>query len=158
MFCLLKKNLIWKMFVVQLAILSTIFLGLLISNVLTVMLTALFIFEGIPGTTSKCTFWWTMKNYFQFLDENSNLQGADYYIFSLAISDLILALFLIPFSLISLSVGQWSFGPNICEFCAYLWFSLWLVNIYNFLLLSADRCLYITDKKYCQYKSRTRAR
>lgn len=92
------------------------------------------------------------------LDENLNFQGADYYIVSLAVSDLILGVLLIPFSLTSFFMEQWIFHPQICQFWAYMWFLLWLIKVFTFMLLSTDRRLYVTDKKYSYYTNHTKCR
>lgn len=92
------------------------------------------------------------------LDPCSLLQGVDYCIFSLALSDLLAGLLIGPFSIMSFEFQSWRFGDLLCKTIGFAMFALWAVNVNSLFWLSVDRLLYITDYKYCTYKQRTRAR
>lgn len=92
------------------------------------------------------------------LDPCSLLQGVDYCIFSLALSDLLAGLLIGPFSILSFEFNTWLFGDLLCKTIGFAMFALWAVNVNSLFWLSVDRLLYITDYKYCTYKMRTRAR
>lgn len=95
---------------------------------------------------------------FRYADPCSVLQGVDYCLFSLALSDLLAGLLIGPFSILSLEFRSWVFGDLLCKTIGFAMFALWAVNVNSLFWLSVDRLLYITDYKYCTYKMRTRAR
>jgi len=89
---------------------------------------------------------------------DTNLKGLqNWFIASLAVSDLFVGLFVMPLSLASELMGYWAFGDVICE----LWLStdvlLCTASILNLCLISLDRYWSIT-RAIAYIKQRTRRR
>lgn len=93
------------------------------------------------------------------IDPYSALQGIDYCIFSLAISDLINGILIGSLSAASIqSDYKWIFGETLCVAIGYLSYTLFAVNVNSIFWLAVDRFLYITDYRYGAYQMRTRTR
>ena len=64
---------------------------------------------------------------------------SNYYIISLALSDILQALCTMPLSILYLAVGRWPFGTSLCYFSAIVKYSLSKISIYTMVLMAVNR-------------------
>ena len=64
---------------------------------------------------------------------------SNYYIISLALTDILQASCSMPFSVAYLATGEWSFGTAACEFIAILKISLTKISTFNMALMALNR-------------------
>ena len=64
---------------------------------------------------------------------------SNYYIISLALSDILQALFTMPLSIVYLATGRWPFGTSLCYFSAIVKYSLSKISIYTMVLMAVNR-------------------
>ena len=64
---------------------------------------------------------------------------SNYYIISLALTDILQASCSMPFSVAYLATGEWSFGTAACEFIAILKLSLANISVLNMALMALNR-------------------
>ena len=64
---------------------------------------------------------------------------SNYYIISLALSDILQALFTMPLSIVYLTAGRWPFGTSLCYFSAIVKYSLSKISIYTMVLMAVNR-------------------
>ena len=64
---------------------------------------------------------------------------SNYYIISLALSDILQALFTMPLSVVYLATGRWPFGTSLCYFSAIVKYSLSKISIYTMVLMAVNR-------------------
>ena len=90
--------------------------------------------------------------------ERSLAGTQNWFIASLAVSDILVGLFIMPLSLTTELLGYWPFGSVLCD----LWLStdvlLCTASILNLVLISVDRYCSITRAvSYAQFRTRRRA-
>jgi len=90
--------------------------------------------------------------------ERSLAGTQNWFITSLAVSDILVGLFIMPLSLTNELLGYWPFGSLLCD----LWLStdvlLCTASILNLVLISVDRYCSITKAvSYAQFRTRRRA-
>ena len=90
--------------------------------------------------------------------ERSLAGTQNWFIASLAVSDILVGLFIMPLSLTNELLGYWPFGSVLCD----LWLStdvlLCTASILNLVLISVDRYCSITKAlSYAQFRTRRRA-
>lgn len=90
--------------------------------------------------------------------ERSLAGTQNWFITSLAVSDILVGLFIMPLSLTNELLGYWPFGSVLCD----LWLStdvlLCTASILNLVLISVDRYCSITKAvSYAQFRTRRRA-
>ncbi len=66
-------------------------------------------------------------------------QPSNYYIISLALSDILQALYSMPLTVASLATGRWPFGSSMCFFSAICKLSLANISIYTMALMALNR-------------------
>ena len=76
---------------------------------------------------------------------------SNYYIISLALSDILQALCTMPLSVVFLATGRWPFGTYLCYFSAITKFSLAKISIYTMVLMAINR--YYKIVKPAKYQS-----
>ena len=64
---------------------------------------------------------------------------SNYYIISLALSDILQALCTMPLSMVYLAAGRWPFGTLLCYFSAIVKYSLSKISIYTMVLMAVNR-------------------
>ena len=64
---------------------------------------------------------------------------SNYYIISLALTDILLASCAMPFSVAYLATGEWSFGTSACEFAVILKTSMTQTSVFNMALMALNR-------------------
>ena len=64
---------------------------------------------------------------------------SNYYIISLALSDVLQALCTMPLSIVFLAAGRWPFGTSLCYFSAIVKYSLAKISIYTMVLMAVNR-------------------
>ena len=64
---------------------------------------------------------------------------SNYYIISLALTDILQASCAMPFSVAYLATGEWSFGTSACEFVAILKLSMTKTSAFNMTLMALNR-------------------
>ena len=64
---------------------------------------------------------------------------SNYYIISLALSDVLQALCTMPLSIVFLAAGRWPFGTSLCYFSAIVKYSLAKISIYTMVLMAINR-------------------
>ena len=64
---------------------------------------------------------------------------SNYYIISLALSDILQALCTMPLSIAFLATGGWPFGTSLCYFSAIMKYSLAKISIYTMVLMAINR-------------------
>ena len=64
---------------------------------------------------------------------------SNYYIISLALSDILQALCTMPLSIVYLASGSWPFGTSLCYFSAIVKYSLSKISIYTMVLMAVNR-------------------
>lgn len=64
---------------------------------------------------------------------------SNYYIISLALSDILQALCTMPLSVVFLATGRWPFGISLCYFSAIAKYSLAKISIYTMVLMAVNR-------------------
>ena len=64
---------------------------------------------------------------------------SNYYIISLAMSDILQALCTMPLSIVYLASGSWPFGTSLCYFSAIVKYSLSKISIYTMVLMAVNR-------------------
>ena len=64
---------------------------------------------------------------------------SNYYIISLALTDILQASCAMPFSVAYLATGEWSFGTSACEFVAILKLSMTETSAFNMALMALNR-------------------
>jgi len=90
--------------------------------------------------------------------ERSLAGTQNWFIASLAVSDILVGMFIMPLSLTNELLGYWPFGSVLCD----LWLStdvlLCTASILNLVLISVDRYCSITKAvRYAQFRTRRRA-
>ena len=80
----------------------------------------------------------------------------NYYIISLALTDILQASCSMPFSVAYLATGEWSFGTAACEFIAILMLSLTKISVINMALMALNRYYKVvkTNKYQAIFKPR----
>ncbi|XP_066533627.1 trace amine-associated receptor 13c-like [Hoplias malabaricus] len=66
-------------------------------------------------------------------------------ILSLAVSDFLVGVFVMPFNLTRLTESCWIFGPSICMFFVLISFFVTSISIYNIALIAVDRYFAISN-------------
>ena len=64
---------------------------------------------------------------------------SNYYIISLALSDILQALCTMPLSIVFLAMGRWPFGASLCYVSAIVKYSLTKISIYTMVLMAVNR-------------------
>ena len=64
---------------------------------------------------------------------------SNYYIISLALSDILQALCTMPLSIVFLATGRWPFGSSLCYFSAIVKYDLSKISIYTMVLMAVNR-------------------
>ena len=77
---------------------------------------------------------------------------SNYYIISLAFSDIFQALFTMPMSIAMLMTGEWPFGTFACYFAAICKFALVKISVYTMVLMAVNR--YYKIVKPAKYQSK----
>ncbi|XP_070562362.1 beta-4C adrenergic receptor-like [Ptychodera flava] len=70
-------------------------------------------------------------------------KAADYLILNLSITDLLLGLLVLPFSIVHKLSGSWYFGPLACKFWQSFDICLCVQSVWAAMLLSIDKYLYV---------------
>ena len=95
-----------------------------------VILSFIFIF-GFLGNTLVC-----LAIYF---DKDLRQQQSNYFLFNLAMADLLTETFVIPFCVDALIEGNWVFGDPWCQVTAFVYYSLAIVGLETLAFISWDR-------------------
>ena len=69
------------------------------------------------------------------------------FIFNVAVADLCQSIFIIPFALASVYLGQWPLGPTACKVVALFKVIITLVSVQSLAGISLDRYFYIVKRK-----------
>ena len=87
-------------------------------------------------------------------------EPANVFLFSLAITDILICLMVIPFTIVAAAAGEFLIGDNDftrCKFCfvdGFFFIFLTSLSLYFLMMLSVDRCMHLVSplnyKKYCR--------
>jgi hypothetical protein len=72
-----------------------------------------------------------------------------YYMLSLAVSDLLCGVFMIPLSIHPTLIHHWEYGSGVCRLMGYAEVVLWIVQVYMFMWIGVDR--YVAIRKPLRY-------
>ena len=86
---------------------------------------------GFVGNVSVC-----LAIYF---DEDLRQQQSNFFLFNLALTDLLTGIIVIPFCIAALIEGEWSFSSSWCQATAFVYYSLAIVGLETLAFISWDR-------------------
>lgn len=95
-----------------------------------VILSLIFV-SGIVGNVLVC-----LAIYF---DKDLRQQQSNFFLFNLAVSDLLTGALVIPFCIDALIEGHWAFGDLWCKTTAFVYFTLAIVGVETLAFISWDR-------------------
>ena len=74
-----------------------------------------------------------------YFDKDLRQQHSNYFLFNLAVTDLLTVIFVIPFCAAALIQGNWNYGNAWCQATAFVYYSLAIVGLENLAFISWDR-------------------
>lgn len=74
-----------------------------------------------------------------YCDKDLRQQHSNYFLFNLAVTDLLTVIFVIPFCTAALVQGNWGFGDALCQATAFVYYSLAIVGLESLAFISWDR-------------------